>query len=136
MIEYLKRIWSISGAFWLLFCIYIIIRIERFIVKRYEQETDLLDRVYFREHATFTRSVPNFFSSALYMSHLLTFIWGWNYFRKKKPYRDIKEANEVIRYFSPREIRWVKWFAISCLIITIHGIVYYVFQFIWPEVFD
>jgi hypothetical protein len=95
-----------------------------------------LDAVYFREHATFIQHIPNFFSSALYTSHLLTFIWGWNYFRTRKPYRDIKDSSNVICHFSKKEIRQAKWFAVSSLIIAIHGVLYYLFRFIWPEVFD
>jgi hypothetical protein len=135
-LDYFIGFWGISLCFWGLFGLYISIRIERFIVKRYEQETDLLNTIYFKEHATFTRSMPNFFSSAIYTSHLLTFIWGWKYFRKKKPYRDIKKADDVIRNFSNQELRWAKWFVICCLIIAIHGAAYYTFQVLWPEVFN
>lgn len=135
-IDHLKGILSISACLWGLFCLYISIRIERFIVKRYEQETDLLNITYFKDHATFTRYIPNFFSSAIYTSHLLTFIWGWNYFRKKKPYRDISKADDVIRNFSNQELRWAKWFAICCLIIAIHVAAYFIFKSIWPEVFN
>lgn len=135
-IEHFAQVFAVSLCVWGLYCLYCSIRIERFIVKRYEQETDLLNTVYFREHAIFTRYIPDFFSSALYAGHLLTFLWGWNFHRKRKPYRDIKDANEVIRHFSNREIRWVKWFAISFLIVATHGIMYYVFRFIWPEVFS
>jgi hypothetical protein len=84
-LDHMVGILSTSACLWLLFNIYLIIRIERFIVKRYEQETDLLDTVYFREHATFTRILPNLFSSALYTAHLLTFIWCWNFFKKENP---------------------------------------------------
>jgi hypothetical protein len=120
----------------MIFCLYISIRIERFIVKRYEHETDLLNTIYFKEHATFTRYIPNFFSSAIYTSHLLTFIWGWNYFRKKKPYRDIRKADDVIRNFSNQELRCAKWFAICCLIIAIHVAGYFIFKSICPDVFN
>jgi hypothetical protein len=135
-IELMLDVFAISGGSWMIFGLYVSIRIERFIVKRYEQETDLLSTVYFKEHATFTRSIPGFFSSAIYTSHLLTFIWGWNYFRKRKVYRDIKNADDVIRNFSNQELRWAKWFAICCLIIATHIAAYYLFRSIWPEVFD
>ena len=135
-LDHFKGIFGISGGFWMIFCVYVSIRIERFIVKRYEIETDLLDTVYFREHATFTRYIPDFFSSAIYTGHLLPFIWGWRFFRKRKVYRDIDKAEDVIRLFSTKEIKWVKWFAITCLIIAIHGIAYYIFGFIWPDEFD
>jgi hypothetical protein len=126
---------SASGCFWLLFAFYNSFRIRKFIIKRYEQETDLLDSIYFKKHATFTRYLPNFFSSALYISHLITFLWGWNYFKKRKAYRDIEDANEVIRHFSNQEIRRVKWFAINGAIFIAHGIAYLIFLTIWPEVF-
>ncbi len=135
-LDHIIGLWGLSSGFWALFGLYICIRIERFIVKRYERETDLLNTVYFKEHATFTRSIPDFFSSALYTAHLLTFIWGWNTFKKRKVYRDIKEADDVIRHFSNKEIRLAKWFAISGLIFIIHCIAYYCFKSTWPEVFN
>jgi hypothetical protein len=136
LINFSVFFFAFSLCLWGIYCFYISIRIERFIVKRYEQETDLLDTVYFKEHATFIQYIPNFFSSAMYTSHLLTFIWGWKYFRKRKPYRDIKEAHDVIRHFSEKELRQAKWFAISGLIVLIHIIAYYIFKFIWPAVFN
>jgi hypothetical protein len=136
LFDHVVGILSTSACLWLLFNIYLIIRIERFIVKRYEQETDLSDTVYFREHATFTRIIPKLFSSALYTAHLLTFIWCWNFFKNRKPYRDVTSASEVTRYFSNREIKSAKWYAISCIIVAIHGIAYCIFRSIWPEVFD
>jgi hypothetical protein len=51
-------------------------------------------------------------------------------------YRDIDNPKTVTRHFSKKEIRKAKWFAISGLIIVAHGIGYYVFRSIWPEVFD
>jgi uncharacterized Tic20 family protein len=135
LLVYFARIFAVSLCAWGLYCLYLCVRIEKFIVKRYEQETDLLNTIYFREHATFTRYLPNFFSSALYTGHLLTFLWAWKFHKRRKPYRDIKDANEVIRYFSNQEIRWVKLFAISFVIIAAHGIVYFIFRSVWPEVF-
>ena len=120
----------------MLFAFYNSLRIRRFIIKRYEQETDLLNTVFFKEHATFTRYIPDFFSSPLYILHLTTFVWGWNYFRKRKAYRDIKNAEDVTMYFSPKEIRRVKWFAINGIILIAHGIAYLIFRSIWPEAFS
>ena len=135
-IELLIDLFAFSLCGWMLYGLYLSIRIGRFIVKRYEVETDLLNTVYFKEHATFTRNLPNFFSSPMYISHLLTFVWGWNYFRNRKAYRDIKDPEYVIKHFSKQEIRWAKWFAISCSIFALHGVTYYVFSFFWPEVFN
>jgi hypothetical protein len=135
-IDHLKGFWGLSGGFWLLFGLYISIRIEGFIVKRYEEETDLLNTVFFREHATFTRYIPDFFSSAMYASHLLMCVWGWWLYAKRKVFRDIKDPFFVIQHFSPKEIRRVKWFAISCLIVVLHVIAFLIFRSIWPEVFS
>ena len=135
-LDYLKGLWGISVCSWGLYCFCISIRIERFIVRRYEIETDLLDTVFFREHATFSRYIPNFFSSAMYAGHLLMCLWGWGFYKNRKMYRDIDDAETVTRHFSKKEIGQVKWFAISGIIFFIHGMAYYLFGFIWPEVFD
>jgi hypothetical protein len=134
--DHLVGILSTSACFWLIACLYVSLSIERFIVKRYEQETDLLDTVFFKEHATFTKHIPNFFSSAMYTSHLLMCVWGWGIYKNRKMYRDIDNPKAVTRHFSKKEIRKAKWFAISGLIIVAHGIAYYVFRSIWPELFD
>jgi len=134
--ERFAQIFAVSLGAWGIFGLYISIRIERFIVKRYEQETDLLDTVFFREHATFTRYIPDFFSSAMYTSHLLMCVWGWWLYEKRKMFRDIKDPFFVIQHFSRKEIRRVKWFAISCLIVALHGIAYLIFRSIWPEAFN
>lgn len=135
-IDHLKGMLSISACAWVVFGLYIAIRIERFIVKRYEHETNLLDTVFFKEHATFTRYIPDFFSSALYSSHLLMCLWGWRIYRNRKMYRDIDGPEIVMQHFSAKETRQVKWFAISGLIVVIHCIAYYIFRSIWPDVFS
>ena len=135
-LEFLIDLFAFSGGFWLLFGLYISIRIEQFIVKRYEEETMLLNSVFFREHATFTRNIPNFFSSAMYTSHLLMCVWGWWLYANRKPFRDIKDPYLIIQHFSPKEIRRVKWFAINGIILTSHGIAYLIFRSIWPEAFS
>ena len=45
-IELFLDLLAISGVFWIIFGLYISIRIMRFIVSRYEQETDLLNSVF------------------------------------------------------------------------------------------
>jgi hypothetical protein len=135
-IDHIRGIWSISGAFWSLFCFYTSIRIMQFIVRRYEQETDLLKTIYFKEHATFTRYLPGYLSSGLYIAHLISFIWLWNYCRKKRPYRDIAKADQVLRHFSIKEIRKIKIYVISGIILIFHGLVYLIFHIIRPEVFS
>ena len=135
-IEHFAQAFAISLCAWGLISLYISIRIERFIVKRYEEETDLLNTVFFKEHATFTRNIPDFFSSAMYASHLLMCVWGWWLYARRKVFRDIKDPFSVIQHFSQKEIRQVKWSAISYLILALHGIAYLIFRSIWPEVFS
>ncbi len=135
-VVFLVDLFALSLCIWIVFGLYISIRIERFIVKRYEQETDLLNTIFFKEHATFTQNIPNFFSSAMYTSHLLMCVWGWSFYRKRKMYRDIGSPEIITCHFSEKEIRQVKWFAISGLIVIIHGIAYYSLRLIWPEAFN
>jgi hypothetical protein len=134
--NHLVGILSTSACLWALFNIYTIFRIERFIVKRYEQETDLLSTAFFTNHVPFARYLPNFFSSAIYNGHLMMCLWGWRYFRTKKVFKDIKESTFVTKHFTNKEINRVKGFGISLAILLLHGIVYSIFRFTWPEVFN
>lgn len=127
---------AFSGGFWMLFAVYKIFSISRFIVKRYEQETDLLDTVFFKEHFTFVRYLPNFNSSAIYSGHLLSCTWGWGFYGKRKIFRDISDPQQVTRHFSDKEIQRVKRCTIYGIIFFLHGIAYCVFRYIRPEVFS
>jgi hypothetical protein len=135
-VELLADFLALSGCSWALFSFFSIFSISRFIVKRYEHETDLMSTVFFKEHFTFARYQPGFFASGLYAMHLLMCIWGWWFYGKKKIFRDIKNPEQVIRHFTTKEIRRVKMCLLSALIVFMHGIVYYIFRFIWPEVFS
>ena len=134
-IEHLEGIFSLSGGFWLIYCIYISIRVERFIVKRYEQETDLLNTAFFINHVPFARYLPDFFSSEIYAGHLTMCRWGWPYFRRKKVFKDIDDPEVITRHFTHSEVSLVKKHGISFLIIFMHAIAYYIFKLIWPDVF-
>lgn len=118
-VDHIRGLLALSVGFWMLFFLFISIRIQLFIVKRYEHESDLLNTVCFREHATFTRILPDFLSSSIYVAHLLSVVWLWNICSKKKTFRDIESPNEIMKYFSIKEIRRVKWFAYSALILFI-----------------
>ena len=135
-IEHFSQLFAISLCLWLLYAFYNSIRIQRFIIKRYEDETDLLNTVFFREHATFTRYLPPLMSSPMYTSHLSMCLWGWNIYKGRKMFRDIEDPERVIQHFSPKEIRRVRWFAICGVILIFHGIGYFIFRSIWPEVFS
>ena len=136
LIEHLAGLWGLSGCSWLLYAVYNSFRIRRFIIKRYEDETDLLNTIVFKEHVVFTRYLPDFFSSVSYTVHLLICLWGWPLYGNKKAFRDIKDPSTVTRHFSQKEIRRVKWFAINGLILISHGIAYLVFRSIWPTEFS
>lgn len=141
-IDHLAPIFAVSLCGWGLFGLYIILCVKRFIVKRYEEETDLGRTVFFTRHMTFAKFVPDLFSSSLYCGHLLAFIWGWKIIKFIKDNRkqvtyfdDIDSPEFVTRHFSANEIRRVKMVAIVGLVLFIHGIAYYIFRAIWPEMF-
>lgn len=106
--------------------LFVSIRINFFIVRRYEKETDLLDSVYFREHANFTRLLPGIVSAPLYVAHLISFVWIWEYCRRKKPYRDISRKEEVLQHFSSKEINYAKWFVVAGLIWFVHLLLFWI----------
>lgn len=128
----IKAIWALSLGVWGLLLLYTSFRVRRFIVKRYETETDLLNTVYFRKHATFTKGLPTLISSPLYIAHLVSFLWGWNYFKNRKPYKDIEDANVVKEHFSKNEIRLVKSFVIIGLIVILHCAFYSMAELVYP----
>lgn len=129
----LAEIVSLSACFWLLIFLLISIRIQFFIVRRYQQETDLLKTVCFSEHATFTRMLPNFLSSSIYVAHLISLLWWWDYCKNKKTYRDLKSPNDVTQYFSKKEIRRVKWFGFISLILFVHAFAFLFIAWLWPS---
>jgi hypothetical protein len=134
-LELLVGPFALSGCFWLLYGFYAILRVQWFIVDRYERETDLMSSVFFREHANFTRALPDFFSSSIYTGHLSMCLWGWRLYGNRKAFRDITDPSLIVAHFSQKEIRRVKKLLVSTLIVTIHVIALYIFRFIWPETF-
>jgi hypothetical protein len=142
-IELIVDLFAISLCLWGLLTLFTGLSIQRFIVKRYEKETDLAQTIYFTQLMPFTKYMPNFFSAPLYTGHLLSFVWGWRFVRfvkeKRKKvyyYDDINTPEEITRHFSGKEIRRVKCFAILGFIVVGHIVAYYMFQLIWPEVFN
>lgn len=134
-IELVADILSISGCIWLLISLFIVFRINGFIVRRYEDETSLLQTVFFKDYVTFTRGLPNFFSSACYGAHLMMCTWGWSIYGKKKVFCDIQDPGQVTKHFSDNEIRRVKILLLCGLIILLHAGIYLVYKFFWPGVF-
>jgi hypothetical protein len=128
----LKAFWGASLCIWGIFALYNSFLVRRFIVKRYETETSLLNTIYFREHATFTRQLPTLISSPIYIAHLISFLWGWSYFKKKKIFSDIKDSSDVTQLFSKNEVRLVKRFAILSFIILFHCVIYSLAKCLWP----
>jgi hypothetical protein len=121
------------ACFWLLYALYCIFSIMRFIVKRYEQETDLLNTVFFKNHVPFVRYMHSFHSSACYATHLLMCIWGWRFYRKRKNFWDIENPELITHHFSSNEIWRVKRTAIVAGLVVLHLIAYSIFKAIWPE---
>ena len=133
MIESVVNIFTLSGCFWIIYLFYMIFKVKKFIVKRYELETNILDTIAFKEHAAFTRHLPAFFSSALYTSHLTMCLWGWRLYKNRKVFRDIDDPAIITRHFSKKEINLVKWYGISGLMFAIHIIIFYTLKLFWPE---
>lgn len=83
---------------------YCLFSVMKFIVKRYEQETDIQNTVFFSEHFIFGPYLPNFLSASAYATHLVICAWGWKYFSKKPMFRDIESSKEITKHFSGDEI--------------------------------
>lgn len=136
------ELFSLSGCFWILFYLYSNYSIKGFIVKRYIQETNLSNTVFFREHAPFIKSLPDFLSAGFYATHLLVFVWGWKfvmYIKTKNPdvsyFSDISNREYVTRHFTNQEILKAKRVLISGIIFFMHILAYFFIICIWPEAF-
>lgn len=136
VLDHIQGAFGLSCGFWLIFSLYCIFSIKKFLVKRYEQETDLLNTVYFKEHVTFSRYLHDFHSSAVYACHLLMCAWGWRFYSKRKSFRDIDNPEFVTRHFTPNEISRVKRTMISVGIVVLHGVIYFALRAIQPELLD
>ena len=92
--ERLLDIFAVSFGFWMVFGIYSILRIKGFMVERYERQTKLHQTIYFARYMPFVKYLPDFFSSGLYVAHLLSFVWFWKVVRFIK---EKKAANWLLR---------------------------------------
>jgi hypothetical protein len=135
-IELFAEIFALSLCSWGIYSLYNILRLQTFIVRRYEEETELLNTVFFKDHVTFSRYLPGFLSSALYGGHLLMCVWGWRLYGGKKVFRDISNPDFVTHHFSQKEIRRIKTYAVCFVAIAIHGVSFLIFRVIWPETFS
>lgn len=135
-IKIIVELISLSGCSWGLLYLYEIFIIKKFIVSRYKLETDLTKTAFFTDHVPFVLYFPDYFSAGFFGTHLMMCVWGWRFFGKRKVFRDIDDPNVVIRHFSKKEIRRAKWVLISGFIFFGHGIAYFIFRSIWPEVFS
>ena len=123
------RSWGICG-------LYTCFRIGRFIVKRYEQKTGLLNTVLFTNHVPFAKYLPNFFSSEIFTGHLMICLWGWRYFKNKRAFKDKKDSEEIKKHFAEKEIKKVSRYALVVLVFLTHIIIYYTFLLVWPGTFS
>ena len=130
--EIIVELWGTSLCLWGFLTLLSIFSISRFIVNRYERETDLINTVFFNEHFPFARYQPDFFASGLYATHLLICAWGWWLYGKKKIFRDIPDPKQVTRHFTNKELRRVKRCVASAIFVMMHMLGYFVIRYVWP----
>ena len=122
--DFFKDIFLISGTIWMLVWVFAHFSVMRFIVPRYEKETGLIDTVAFKEVTPFARYLPSLWSSFVYMTHLVNFVWFWRWVQHLKIYRDIDDAKQVTGKFSRKEILLVHLDLASMTLSVIHAFAY------------
>lgn len=133
-----KDLYNLSACIWLLICAFLIFSVQRFIVKRYEQETNLSQLQFFNEHLKFSGKLPSFFRSSIYTCHLILFIWGWKMIKKGKEkkniryYNDTGSRDDVLKYFTKQEIFCVKFEVFALIVISLHVIGMDIIGWFWP----
>lgn len=116
--------------------------VQRFIMKRYEQETNLSKVRFFSDYLSFSSRLPTFFRSPIYTCHLILYLWGWKIVEKGKEkrnvryYDDIESKEDVLRYFTRKEILLVKAELLSLIVITLHVIGLDLIGLLWPGFLD
>jgi hypothetical protein len=142
-IKLIVELFSLSGCFWILFYLYSNRVIQGFIVKRYVEETELSNTLFFHKHATFIKNLPDFLSAGFYATHLMAFVWGWGFIqfiKKKRPnisyFNDITHPGDVTMHFSKQEIAKAKRLLISGIIFFLHILIYSVCIVGFPEMFN
>jgi hypothetical protein len=137
--ERLLDIFALSFGFWMVYGVYSILKIKGFMVERYERKTQLHQTLYFRRYLPFTKYLPDFFSSGMYVAHLLWFVWFWKvvlFIKKKRPqvnyFDDIDSPEDVTKHFTDKEIGLAKRPAYAFAILFIHVIVFYILKQIFP----
>lgn len=122
-IDHLRGIFFLSAGFWIIVSFAMVLLVKSFIVDRYENQTNLLSTIYFKNHLNFVRAMPGFLSSALYSGHLIAIVWGWRFFGDKKIFSDINSPEDVLQYFSQSELRKVKATTLSGVVLLAHFVV-------------
>lgn len=130
--EYLIGFWSLSCGFWMLFYLISNLSASGFLSKRYRLETNLLNTVFFKKHATFIEFLPNFIAGGFFATHLVMCTWGWRFYGKKKMFCDIKDPQYVTQHFSIKEIWRAKIVLLSGVICFTHLLVYFLLRIVWP----
>jgi hypothetical protein len=144
-IELFSYIFFFSACLLGLYGLYITIRVRFFIVKRYEEETNLSQTRYFREMMPWVQHFPPFLRSPIYLAHLLKFRWlgkGNRFDRKRKDskgdiiyYNDIESPKQVTSHFSEKEIKQVRRAAYTISFFILYIVAFNIFKLIWPETF-
>lgn len=141
--ESLLDYFAVSFLFWMIFGMYSIVKIKGFMVERYERQTNLHQTLYFRRYMPFVKYLPDFFSSGMYAAHLLWFVWFWKlvkFIKDKRPqigyFDDIASAEDVTKYFTDKEVRLTKRWAVIFALLLFHAVAFYVLKQIVPNEFS
>jgi hypothetical protein len=128
-IEISQKIYLISACIWMLVWVLAHLSVMRFIVSRYEEETGLIDTVYFKKLMPFARNLPSLWSSVFYYMHLLFFFWLWRWIQNAELFNDIDNREQVTGKFSKKEIWLVNLDLASMILAAIHLVlVSYIFK--------
>lgn len=134
--KFFMELFSLSGCFWIIFYLYANYAVRGFIVKRYIQETELCNTLFFKKYACFITKLPDFLSAGFYATHLIIFVWGWGfvkYIKAKRPnisyFDDIARPEYVTRHFTVREIAKAKMLLLSGIVFLLHVLIYFIIKF-------
>lgn len=113
-------------------CLFMIFIVQsRYIVKRYEEETDLGQNKYFK-HGIYLNFLPSIFKPVFYSAHLFAAMILNDRIMKKHPaFIDAPSREEILSYFSRKERILTIISSASCLLFFIFILVHLSLRLYW-----
>ncbi|MFH1154217.1 MAG: hypothetical protein V1793_10400 [Pseudomonadota bacterium] len=134
--DYLNDVICISGILLLLSSLGLFLYFMTFIPKRYEEETDLANLIYFKEHMPIRQYLPRFWAASLYLGHYWACRYFWRWIRNGKPFRDLHDPEHVLKCFSNSERALMDLTLFIYALLFLNMAIFLLIKYYWPGILE